>query len=125
MDVIGMLSQLGGDVLGVATGLATSGNWETLIMALAAIILFGLFMSSLESIISSTMWSLLLFVVLGVLWGGYKASWDFSGPLEGTWNAFSGAGGAEPLTFYLFLCYFIVFGVCIAVVNVVKGMVAG
>jgi len=87
-----------------------------------AIVLAALFMSSFEQLISTTMTALFAFVVLKIVYGAYQADWDFAGPVNGAWESFAGDGG---LTFFTFFTYFLVFAVVIAIVNFVKGMVAG
>lgn len=122
VDFVGMLMEVVDGAIAVAQGLALGGDMVTLGLAAAAIILSALFMGSLEQLISTTMTSLFLFVVLQIVYGAYGANWDFSGPVNGVWESFA---GADPLTFFTFFSYFIVFAVAIAIVNIVKNMVAG
>ncbi len=122
MDFAGMGTDVLDGVMGVVNTLFMSGDMVGMGMAIAVIILSALFMSSLESLVSTTMTALLVYVVLGVVWAAYNAGWDFEGPVNGMWESFAGAGG---LTFFTFFSYFLVFAICIAIVNTVKGMVAG
>jgi len=120
MDFGSMGSDVIDGVMGVVNTL--SGDMTLLAMAGIVIVLSALFMSSLEQLISTTMTALFAFVVLGVVWAAYNSDWDFAGPVNGVWANFAGDGG---LTFFTFFMYFIVFAVGIAIINVVKGMVAG
>ena len=99
-----------------------SGNMTLLVIAVVVIILAALFMSSLEQLVSTTTTALFGYVVLGAVYTAYEADWAYEGAVNGVWDGFAGAGG---LTFFAFFMYFIVFAVAIAIVNIVKGMVAG
>ena len=122
MDLAGMGTDVLDGVMGVVNTVFMSGDMVTMGMAIAVIILSALFMSSLESLVSTTMTALFVYVVLGVVWAAYNADWDFAGPVNGTWESFA---GGDALTFFTFFSYFLVFAVAIAIVNIVKGMVAG
>ena len=120
MDFGSMLNDVTNGLMGVVNTL--SGDLTLAAMAGVVILLSALFMSSLEQLISTTMTALFAFVVLQVVWAAYNAEWDFAGPVNGVWASFAGDMG---LTFFAFFMYFIIFAVAIAIVNVVKGMVAG
>jgi len=122
VDFVGMGMQLLDGALAVGQNLALGGDIPTLVIAIVAIVLMALFMGSLEGLLSSTMLSLFVFVVLKIVYGAYQSDWDFAGPVNGTWAAFAGDGG---LTFFTFFSYFLVFAVAIAVVNVIRNVVAG
>lgn len=122
VDFMAMLMDVVNGSRGVAEGLALGGDMITLGIAVAVIILAALFMSSMESLISTTMGALFIFVVAQAVYAASQAGWDFSAPINDAWAAFAGDGG---LTFFSFMMYFIVFGLAIAIVNFVKGMVAG
>ena len=114
---------MGGDILDGVMGVtdALMMDYTVLGMAVAVIVLAALFMSSLEQIISTTVTALLAFVVIQVVYNAYGNEWDFMSELDGLWGSFAHDG----FTFFSFLMYFIVFGLAIAIINVVKGMVAG
>jgi len=118
------IGAMGGDIMDGVMGVVNtlSGDMTLLAMALIVIVLAALFMSSLEQIVSTTMTALLGYVVLGAVYEMYQSEWAYEGAVNGVWESFAGAGG---LTFFTFFMYFLVFAVAIAVVNVVKGMVAG
>jgi hypothetical protein len=122
VDFVGMGMELVDGALAVGQNLALGGDFVTLGIAAVAIVLMALFMSSLESIISTTMVSLFVFVVLKIVYGASQSEWDFAGPVNETWAAFAGDGG---LTFFTFFSYFLVFAVAIAIVNVIRNVVAG
>ncbi len=120
MDFGSMMNDVINGVTGVANTL--TGDMTLLAMAGIVIVLAALFMSSLEQLISTTMTALFAYVVLQVVWAAYNSEWDFAGPVNGVWDSFAGEAG---LTFFAFMMYFIVFAVGIAIVNIIKGMVAG
>ncbi len=120
MDFNAMLTNVTDGLMGVVNTL--SGDMTLLAMAGIVIVLAALFMSGMEQLISTTMSALFGFVVLGMVWTAYNAEWAFDGAVNGVWADFAGEGG---LTFFAFFMYFIVFGLAIAIVNFIKGMVAG
>lgn len=120
MDLRAMLTNVTDGLMGVVNTLMA--DYTMLGLAVAVIILAALFMSSLEQLVSTTMTALLGYVVLGAALVAYNADWAYEGAVGGVWDGFAGDGG---LTFFAFFMYFIVFGVAIAIVNIVKGMVAG
>jgi len=120
MDFGSMGSDVINGVMGVVDTL--SGDMTLLAMAGIVIVLSALFMSSLEQLISTTMTALFAYVILGVVWSAYNSDWDFASPVNGVWESFAGADG---LTFFTFFMYLIVFAAAIAIINVIKGMVAG
>ena len=122
IDFMAMIMDVVNSAIGVAQGLAMGGDMITLGIAVGVIVLAALFMSSLEQLISTTMTALFAFVVVQVVYTAFNADWAFDGPVNDMWASFAGDGG---LSFFVFFSYFLVFAIAIAIVNIVKGMVAG
>lgn len=125
IDFMAMVMDVVDGAIGVAQGLAMSGDMVTLGMAGLAIVLLALIMGSLDQIVSTTITALLAFVVFQVAYAAFVSDWDPSDAVNGVWESFTGTDAVAALSFFDFGMYFIVFAIAIAIVNVVKGMISG
>jgi len=105
------------DVWHAIQAVATSADYYTLGAAILIIIISGFLMESVKSVVPVTLAALVAFVLVNFVLAMVHGSHDVEALATADWKAF------VDLKMLVLLAYAIVFGVLIAVVNVIRSAV--